>query len=207
MYKNKHQIYQVNGVLKTIETFESPPPNRTPSNAITANPDTVAKLFRIYHTRSKTTSGFLVIDKDLGTQIEYIIYYDESDFSYFIIVDEIRYDLLVTADGSRILIYNEDGEEYINSNRLSYYNPTNSEITSLAQYNISSAKAEDLADNPEPQSYKTTKTRQEQIFQNIPKGAFLEIISPIFGTGENAIYYFYITFLSIVLVIILLLLI
>ena len=175
------------------------------------NPNTQNKiiidiLFDIYDTKSKATSGLLRIDRN--PMFTYTIYYDDTRYlGYFVVINNIRYNLTLTADGGpRILIFNSDGEQYIDSNRLTYINIPNPTMVNLSAYDTSPIKSNDLLNNNEPINYKSSKKEHEQLFTYSSQGSLAQIIAPIFGVGENAIVYFYITFVCVVLFIILLLL-
>jgi len=222
MYKKKHQFYQSNGLVKTIETFEgktttpkvapttpkATTPKATTSNSLPQNvfPSVKTTLFDIYDTKSKATSGLLRIDRN--PMLTYTIYYDDTRYlGYFVVINNIRYNLTLTADGGpRILIFNSDGEEYIDSNRLTYINIPNPTMVNLSAYETSPIKSNDLLNNNEPINYKSSKKEHEQLFTYNRQGSLAQIIAPIFGDGENAVVYFYITFVCVVLFIILLLL-
>ena len=71
----------------------------------------------------------------------YTIYYDNN--IYFIIVDDVRYNLQYAKDGS-VTVVDGTNNSIIDSTKTQYINPTDSTVTSLVVYDESTTKKTEL---------------------------------------------------------------
>ena len=102
----------------------------------------------------------------------YTIYYDNN--IYFIIVDDVRYNLQYAKDGS-ITVVDGTNNPIIDSTKTQYINPTDSAVTSLVVYDESPTKNTEIKNQlPIRRTY-----RVKQIISPSPSPSVVPTKSPV----------------------------
>ena len=186
---------------------------------------TPSPLVSTIDTTSKITSGVLSIADLEAFQAgnapsiaggSYPIYYDPITTTYFIIDtnnNNVRYNLEIIGKAGKILVTDLDGNEIVPISQTKYSNKNTYDpsIKTIVDYDNSVIKITEMKE-PSPKGgiqYQVTVQQQSEILKgdSSVSNQFGSLIAPLFGTGSEGVFNFFVALIGLFIFLIILLLI